>query len=741
MNPRSPLFRVLTLLLLASLACGLPGGGETPAPASTPMTSPITPQTPGALPTPSPSGEEAVELPPPVGLTDALQAGVEAGDWSYEESLVYGLQLLAGELDPEVVLEGPPSEYEGTGVVFDAQRYLLTGADAATKAEIERLLRILAPLPEVLLPYSSPEGSASRPASGLAVPARQEKDCVSLYASGFPPGSTAQCFLYKESTVGSSKIQVFYPITTLPEGFSIAYADAAMQAVTKSLQTYSGLAIPGKAVLLKNVQVVFTLLESKGGSAMAVVPTDPGQEPCQVILFPLGIAHNEKNKGTVPSTPGGPPPAYAVFQQTVAHEMFHCFQIWNFPALSTNAAWGVQDWWGESTAEYFSNVVYPAVNDEWRWLGAWAYNSGNTSLVYMSYENFGFFQFLANKIGNGGVLGLIQSLNASAGQGQAAQESQLAKFPKIQVLFDDYARSYMDGTIADTSQALFDTAPAFVLPEYRLNVLSDDLFQLGAPPFTLMRYGLTFGSGQEYNLKRVTTGGAGFDTSRPRDVVGLWGELPPKIQSSCSFAKYYVLMTSAAAPAADLFNIDLTVTAGDPIGCDQCLIGTWDINIESFAAYSEAPFQEMPGFYQFDAAGGLWRYRFRADGTMTGEFDFFYTYSLHQDGGEFGADIVTNGKIDIDGTGEGNYLSDGLSNLTFSLAKDSVSIAEEIYINGQEIGAGPLGSMTGGYGYAAGDNTIYSCDIEAGELLINVAPEANLPPIRYDRVSKDPNKP
>src|SRR3989304_1136734 len=132
------------------------------------------------------------------------------------------------------------------------------------------------------------------------------------------------------------------------------------------------------------------------------------------------------------------------------------------------------------------------------------------------------------------------------------------------------------------------------------------------------------------------------------------------------------------------------------------------------------------------------RPRFRAEGTMRGEFDFFYTYSLLQAGGEFGADITTNGKIDIDGTGEGTYLSDGLSNLTFSLVKDGVSLTDETYINGQKLDASVFGSVSGGYGFASGDKTVYSCDAEAGELLISVAPQANLPPIQYDRVSTEP---
>jgi hypothetical protein len=298
----------------------------------------------------------------------------------------------------------------------------------------------------------------------------------------------------------------------------------------------------------------------------------------------------------------------------------------------------------------------------------------------------------------------------------------------------------MDGKIADTSKALFPTAPAYVLPEYRLDILTADTLHLGAPQFTLMRYGLTFGSGNAYKLALVQTSGGGLDTSRPRDAVGAWADLPPEIQASCSFAKYYFLMTSTLAPG-DLYNVDLGVTLGDPVGCDTCLIGTWDIDLDSFAAYAEAPFQEIPGFYQFDSAGGLWRYRFRPDGTIIGQFDFFYTYSLHQDNAGFGADITTNGLIEIDGEGEGTYASDGLSNLTFALTQDGVSFNQDISINGEKVESDFLGGLGGGYGYATGASALYSCDADAGELLLNFAPSSDLPPILYNRVSTDPAKP
>jgi len=206
--------------------------------------------------------------------------------------------------------------------------------------------------------------------------------------------------------------------------------------------------------------------------------------------------------------------------------------------------------------------------------------------------------------------------------------------------------------------------------------------------------------------------------------------------ATCAPTKYYYVMTSATPPAAPLFETELVIDKKAELGCDDCLIGTWDINIDSFAEYAEAPFKETPGLYQFDSAGGLWRYHFRPNGTTTGEFDFFYTYGLNQENSPFGNDIKIDGTLTIEGTGDGTYASDGVSNLSFSLVEDSVAITQEIYMNGDKMVDGPL--TPGSYGYSTGASAVYSCDAEAGELLLNFVPQTDLPPILFDRVSKTP---
>jgi hypothetical protein len=74
--------------------------------------------------------------------------------------------------------------------------------------------------------------------------------------------------------------------------------------------------------------------------------------------------------------------------------------------------------------------------------------------------------------------------------------------------------------------------------------------------------------------------------------------------------------------------------------------------------------------------------------------------------------------------------------LTFALVKDALTIAQDLYMNGEKMAEGPIDQT--GLGGSTGAAALYSCDDEAGELLLNFAPETGLPPILYNRVSKEP---
>jgi hypothetical protein len=720
--------------LAVTLACGLPSG-STPVPPATATSPTPGPDTVADL-QPAPAGGFTMieEEPPPASMVEILETKVASGEWTEEQGLIAGLKVLAGEVSLTDAFGESPWTGEGTGILNLSFHYLTHGSDASARAEIERLLAIVAPSPERMLEFAEPEGAQTRRPAGLAAASPLAlEECQKFFEegfTGFPSGQKVLCLLYKEQTLGGYKARIFYPSWWTSSDPQWPYLQAAHEAVAASWNLFSTF---GE---MRAIDVVFTVLgDQEDPSTGAVAPGLGGAQSCQIAIYPGALKADsaaDQKSGV----------ALGAFKQIVAHEMFHCFQSIRFPAHTWNVVdWGINDWWGESTADYFSNLVYPTVNLEWETAPQFALGSTKVPIFGMSYPNSVFFQHMGNTLGNQAILDLIGSLPPDS---LAGQRKVVSAYAGMDDFWHEFGQLFVDGRIPDTSGPFLPSvwpsgiSVTITAPEAKVEV--------GALPFTLARRILTFKNleplkkGWAFQTSVTEAGPPGRNSAQLAVTGSSWGALPPSISSACGNVIYIFLATTTVADP-DVYEATVEVKAPEEAACDSCLIGTWDLNLPSFTEYSEAPFAETPDFYSFDSAGGLWRYRFHADGTMRGEFDFFYTYSLNQAGGEFGADITTNGKIDIDGTGEGTYLSDGLSNLTFSLVKDNVSLTDEIYINGQKLDASMFGSMSGGYGFATGDTTVYSCDAEVGELLISVAPQANLPPIQYDRVSTDPNKP
>ena len=522
MSRLSVTLRVLAVLIAASLACGLPGspaatsvGGTGPAPGETPALGP----TAGGEATPS--TVVPLEPPPPAGLIEALQAKVVWGGWSYGEGLVQSLKLFTGETQISQVYQETPAEVEGFGIVREAQRYLRVGADAATKTEIERLLGILAPPSERLLEYASPAPTGRVRPPGPGARSEAAEDCESLYKEGFPSGSGIKCFLVKEGGFSGQTVRVFWPMIAVTTN----YADAAYTGVITAWNRYSQLTPPAGVSILKSVDVVFALLNAaEGPKILAMVPSESTDPRCLIVVYLPGIQANEQAKGG--------PDDFGYFLQTIAHEMFHCYQVWNFPEQADDA-WSVQDWWGEGTANYFSNVVWPEVNVEWGWMDDFAYHSADTSVVYMSYDNFAFFQFLGKSIGDNGVLKLIASM--PFGGDESGQASALAAFPGMQDLFHQFGRAYMDGAIIDSGGKKLPTTPPFIPPGRTIEVAETQIRTLEATPFVISRYAITFPIGHLYTIAQVLTGSAeGYLSARVDTAAGAWGDLPEKVAAGCA---------------------------------------------------------------------------------------------------------------------------------------------------------------------------------------------------------------
>ena len=633
------------MLVLAAVACGLPAqtGGPAATGANLPATLAVEP-TPTAEPEPP---------PPPSDFAAVLDAEVAAGEITYEDGLIRLLRSFLG--DPEVTLPAAYAEVvttEGNGIVERAEDYIAGGMDEAAKAEMNRLLDLIVPTIEQLEAYSRPaEGSFGGP--GLAQPP-VPLDCANLWLAGFPlvGVTTYPCFAYVRSTVsGAATYTVYFPSTWTLDDPQRQWLERARLAVDDSLSAYR---IYGA---FDDISVIFSLLPGARADFLATTHhyLRDHRETCPVLIYPLALGLGEDE-----------------FKQTIAHEIFHCFEFRNLPG-QMQVDHDINMWWSEATAEYFSNVVYPAVDYEHRWVDTFDYNSKNTPLHRMGYENFGFFQFLATRWGDNAVITFLESMPDSGGSAEQLEE--LASWPGMQEVFHKFGQDYLDSLIADSGGG---TIPFSPMNEQVFNIPRGSFDEEITPQtFVLERRLLVFAEDTRFDVRAEQTEGEGRDSST-LNGRGQWRPLPATVNTACGENQYLLLVTSAVAGGETplTFTLETTGEEVDPeVECDACLVGTWTLDngtyfthlgglwplvvadLSSFGLDTGGAQVQLTNVY-----GGM-QITFYEDGTADGvQLDWGYAGEATGEDGTVHSKMVYNGtgealwRIETDEAADQNYV-------------------------------------------------------------------------------------
>ena len=586
---KKSLANTLTILLILTLAgCNLPSRGSLP-PVGITDTSTLAPVIVTSSPTITPE-------PLPVSYIDLLLKKIDSGEWTLEVGLVTMLKLFAGEIQPrETDVGRGVLESEGTGILLEAGDYLRTGVDPAVKEEIKRLMNILVPTQEALNQYSVPEAQASKTYIKMAAPALEGlEDCGDFWSLGFPDrrvGSYA-CFLYGEQNLGGNLYRVYFPQAWYGDTSRKPYYSAVQRAVEESVVEFQ------KYGELLPMYFVFNTLSSPQ-NFLAEVSLDfrPGEEACPVIIYPISLTLDIE-----------------YFKQSIAHEIFHCFQILNLQEQFTGRA-TFSRWWMEGTAEYFSNVVYPFVDHEDRFAESFSQKSTYTSITQMDYENYAFFQFLGNQNGAGGVIEMLRNYITSVPEADA-QLAALASVPGMEVTFESFVRSVLDNTLLDSS-----TAPIIFPAKYTNIFTFNDISSVdfSAQPFVAARYLITFEKEKKYTVESLSVG-QGLSALRPIEITGDWRPIPPTISSGCNDMPYilYVITTTPREERKE--TVSTTLVSDSP--CDICLIGRWEATNESILKYMQSINSNAGenGMIVDGASGGMFM-EFSENGTGSGGYE------------------------------------------------------------------------------------------------------------------------
>jgi hypothetical protein len=400
------------------------------------------------------------------GLVGNLLGREEAGEWTRGEGLVATLELLNGEAEPGQVLRHPDRERvaaEATGIFEMAQHYLITGSDQGAQERIRNLLgrlvfsnKQLEAMAGIGAPSASPSATSTSATSEIVLAGAQSRlnvrqvldqgalDCTQFFYDFEESPGVGQCLEWEPVNVGpeigEDMYRIFIPAPSMPQaGWTTGhYANA------RSALRHAGPILEGLGGM-PQVNVVFSV--SKAGNALMAASNQGGGKPCGVFIF-------TSSQGiSVPQ-----------FQQSLAHELGHCFTAHTL-APQSRMAYEVKKWWEEGVAEYLSNVAYDSVNFEWRWSEWLAGVELGTSVVARDYDNFAFFQHMANESSTRGVLTLLATLPACGSQGTDLtaegwatchartldeQSGALAGYEQIRDRYHEFAERMSDGSVNDT---------------------------------------------------------------------------------------------------------------------------------------------------------------------------------------------------------------------------------------------------------------------------------------------------
>jgi hypothetical protein len=575
------------------------------------------------------------------GFVENLLVKVDDGEWTLEEGLVATLRAVVGETDTSAVLRYPDLlNDEATGVVAMALAYVENGEDGQAKNELERLLDIIV-FSNAQLDAMAGEEPPSTPLELARKTA--EQDCAKLYTNHevpVPPGVSV-CLEKSSVIIDGKTYGIYVPAPGLPQGgWTQQRYDETLAMINEVVPVYNGL---GE---MPNTNIMFSVLTDGSAGAYA---NQPDPDHCIITVF-TGI--QDLSTGD--------------FKQFLAHELAHCFQEKTFTAQN-QVPYEIVRWREEGLADHLSNVAYPANGLEWgagpehrRALNALAFYELSTTLFDRSYTNFLFFQYLASRLSDPGLIALVKTLPTSGTKSD--QIAGLASYPGMREIHHEFVRALTDREVIDTS-GIPVPYPINMFNQPTVTLTGERLVEL-FEPFGVSRMLLTTEVDREATVSFIPEGAV--DDSARTPSADEWTGFPEKVPDAC--ADVIAVVTTIDTNAS--FEIDVTEVQEVPGLCE--LEGTWIIDNESI--------DFDPSAFELDRFFGEARITFGDDGMAEVVYSG-WGYRIFQD------DLLDVGGIEIQRHEEFIRTTDAVGTTTYVVDGDRIEFgefSERDYLNGTE---------------------------------------------------------
>lgn len=502
---------------------------------------------------------------------DAIYEGVENGRWRLGEAIVRNLELVTGGAVVDDVYRNPEVEIsELTGLIQLASGYLSFGESESDKQAIRKLLDFIILRSDEMAPFSAPAPQQPEPLSRrfslpefLLPAAHADSDCDRQIRTirTQEADTDSPCYDYIEvpNDHGGFDHRVYYPRQWRESGSpNLRLVNIAADSIRPSFRVFGRLGRVERVAIIFGAVVYSPRPEALAGNTYwgGSDPSALESDTCDITVFVPGLAQEEN-----------------AFRQTIAHELFHCFQSWEIRPqylqfFTGSGGLRATQWWVEGSAEYFSNAVFPRINDEWNRIGLFNARSPDTAIHHMSYENWIFFQHLANAVGDDGIIRMLKALPASGGSRQQADS--LAGFSDMQNIFHKFGQDYLDGEIRDASGELVPQGDIDPGQEYEIDASQ----RFNTRRFVVHRARLKFPGGSPQTVVIEEEGIEGRTSVQRTDMESRqpWMEKPEDVGAGLSVCeaeeqKYRLLMT-AADSGDERYRVELRLEEAEEMNKD-----------------------------------------------------------------------------------------------------------------------------------------------------------------------------
>jgi len=365
---------------------------------------------------------------------------------------------------------------------------------------------------------------------------------------------------------------------------------------------------------------------------------------CEVVMYitgvlPLPKADRHGARGGVVPDPDEDNQRHGVqdansIKATIAHEVFHCYQMWYFESQSvSNRIYESASWWVESTAQYVAQQIYPCTYES----RLYAKRYRPTKRLYHQrggYPSMIFFQHLKEKYSfDYARLKDLMSLMPTQ-SGMARQREALSALAGISNQFHSFGQAFSDRAF---TECLAGQLTQGDIPETRIS--QDQRITIAVTPFTLARHKLILPENGTYEIAVHSRAGQGAGGSsdpvkvsyRNAETTGHWtgsGGLPDfTITTRCGETKSFLFLATSTQADERQYSIDIEVKrkqerwANSNAGCcvntgqhDRCVVGSWVVD----SGFMAQQFHRKLPNIQFNNIQSNERVMYRADGTASG---------------------------------------------------------------------------------------------------------------------------